>query len=124
MLTMPDNVEFDPTDKGTLRPNDKALTKKGDRFIPMKLPDFDHEIKLPNCASPEDPISLFTLYYTPEIIDWMVDKTNSHERYIKDPNLPFVRGNNWVDTTSAELYIFMAIRIYMTLAGRNEIADY
>ena len=31
---------FNPTDKGTLRPNAKPLRKKGDAFYPMNLLDF------------------------------------------------------------------------------------
>jgi hypothetical protein len=69
---MPEETVFDPTDKGTLRPNAKPLRKKGDAFKPMELPAFGWEITLPENVSPEDPITLFTMYYTPEIIDIMV----------------------------------------------------
>lgn len=75
---MPEATISDPTDKGTLRPNAKALPEKGDVFIPMKLPDFNHQIRLPPHADPNDPISLFSLYYTLEIIDWMTGCTNSY----------------------------------------------
>ena len=54
----------DPTDKGTKRPNAAPLTKKGKAFNPMILPDFDCEITLPDDVSPDDPISLFDMYYT------------------------------------------------------------
>jgi hypothetical protein len=40
ITTMPEETIFDPTDKGTLRPNAKPLRVKGDAFYPMKLPDF------------------------------------------------------------------------------------
>jgi hypothetical protein len=46
----------------------------------MKLPDFGWEINLPEHAFPDDPISLFTLYYTPEIMDLIVQKTNEYAR--------------------------------------------
>ena len=77
---MPEETIFDPTDKGTLRPNAKPLQKKGDTFQPMKLPDFSWEIILPEHVSPDDPITLFTIYYTPEIMDLIVEKTNGHLR--------------------------------------------
>jgi hypothetical protein len=71
---------FNPTDKGTLRPNAKPLRVKGDAFYPMKLPDFSWEITLLENVSPDDPITLFTMYYTPEIINMIVEKTNSYLR--------------------------------------------
>ncbi len=69
---MPEDTVFDPTDKGALRPKAKLIRKKGDSFEPMQLPYFDWEINLPENFSPDDPITLFTLYYTPEIIDLIV----------------------------------------------------
>jgi len=121
---MPEDIVFDPTDKRTLRPNAKPLAKKGDVFYPMKLPDFDAEIRLPEDASPDDPITLFTMYYTPEIIEWIVQKTNSYDRYIKDDSLPRCRGNEWYQTCPGEIYTYFAIRVYMTLYIHNEISDY
>jgi hypothetical protein len=35
---MPEDTVFDSTDKGTLRPNEDPLQKKGHAFKPMKLP--------------------------------------------------------------------------------------
>jgi hypothetical protein len=37
---MLEDTVFDPTNKGTLRPNIKPLRKKGDAFTPIQLPDF------------------------------------------------------------------------------------
>ena len=76
---MPEDTVFDSTDKGTLRPNAKPLLKKGDAFKPMGLPNFGWEINLPNDVSPDDPITLFTMYYTPEIINLIVEKTNKYQ---------------------------------------------
>jgi hypothetical protein len=75
---MSEDTVFDPTDKGTLRPNAKPLRKKGNAFKPMQLPDFGWEITLPEHTLPDDPITLFTIYYTPEIIDMIVEKTNEY----------------------------------------------
>jgi hypothetical protein len=75
---MPEDTIFDLIDKGTLRPNAKPLRTKGDTFKPMELPDFGWEIALPENASSNDPITLFTIYYTPEIIDLIVEKTNKY----------------------------------------------
>jgi hypothetical protein len=75
---MPDDTVFDSTDKGTLRPNEDPLRKQGSAFKPMQLPQFDWEINLPEYTSPDNPITLFTIYYTPEIIDLIVAKTNEY----------------------------------------------
>jgi hypothetical protein len=89
---MPEDTVFDPTDKGTLRPNAKPLQKKGDHFEPMILPEWGWEIHLPECASPDDPITLFTMYYTLEIINMIVEKTNQHIRQPQDDSCPQARA--------------------------------
>jgi hypothetical protein len=121
---MPEDTVFDFTNKGTLRPNSKPLRTKGDAFYPMKLPDFGWEITLPEHTSPNDPITLFTLYYTPEIMDLIVEKTNEYAREPINDLQPFARANQWYPTCRGELYIYFAIRIYITLYICNEISDY
>jgi hypothetical protein len=90
---MPEDTIFDSTDKGTLRPNAKPLRAKGDVFKPMKLPNFAWEITLPENTSPDDPITLFTMYYTPEIINTIVKKTNNYLREPKDDSCLRARAN-------------------------------
>jgi hypothetical protein len=75
---MPEDTVFDSTDKGTLRPNEDPIRKQGGTFKPIQLPNWGWEITLPENASPDDPITLFTMYYTPEIIDLIVEKTNKY----------------------------------------------
>jgi hypothetical protein len=79
---MPEETVFDPIDKGTLRPNAQPLRVKGDAFYPIELPDFGYEIALLENTSPDDLITLFTMYYTPEIINIIVKKTNN---YLREP---------------------------------------
>ena len=90
----------------------------------MELPQIDYEILLPEHASPEDPITIFTLYYTPQMIDCIVDATNEHPREPADPSRPRARAHSWYPTCPAEIYIYFAIRIYSTLYPETEIADY
>jgi len=90
---MPEETIFDPTNRGTLRPNTKPLRKKWTAFKPMKLPDFGWEITLPEHTSPDDPITLFTLYYIPEIMDLIVKKTNEYMREPEDDSRPRTRAN-------------------------------
>ena len=121
---MPEDTVFDPTDKGTLRPLAKPLRKKGDAFYPMDLPAFGWEITLPENVSADDPITLITMYYTTEIMDMIVQKTNDYVRTPEDDSCPHARANQWYPTCKGELYIYFAIRIYMTLYVCNEISDY
>jgi hypothetical protein len=69
---MTKDIINDLTDGGTKQPNTKSLLKARHKFIPIILPDFDFEITFPNDVSSDNPISLFTMYYTPEIIDTIV----------------------------------------------------
>ena len=112
---MPEYIVFDLTDKGTLRPDEEPLESQGDQFVPMKLPHFGQEIHLPENVSPDDPITLFTMYYTPEIMDMIVQNTNNYVRQLKDDLQLFARANNWYPTDRGELYLYFAIRVYMTL---------
>ena len=121
---MPEGTEPDPTDRGTQRPNVAPLQEKGTEFIPFECPDFEFEITLPADTSPEDPITLFTLYYTLEIVQEIVKHTNSVRREAQDPDKPNARASKWYPTCEKEIYIFLAIRIYMTLFPMDEIADY
>jgi hypothetical protein len=64
------------------------------------------------------------MYYTPEIIDLIVEKTNTYLRKPQDDSTPYARANDWYPTCRGEIYIYLAIRIYMSLHVENEIADY
>jgi hypothetical protein len=46
----------------------------------MELPDFGWEITLLEDVSIDDPITLFTMYYSPKIMDILVNKTNEYRR--------------------------------------------
>jgi hypothetical protein len=121
---MCENIENDPTDSATKRPNSSPLKRSGSHFIPMKLDEFGYQITLPHYASPDDPISLFTLYYTLEIVEQIVQYTNEYKRDPREPWRPHCRAHKWYPTCSAEIYTYLAIRIYMTLNVQNEISDY
>jgi len=90
---MAEGTEFDPTDTGTLRPNAKPLQTRGTQFSPMECPNFDFEIRLPIATNPQDAFDLFSLYYTPEIIESIAKYTNLSLRKAKDPSLERRRAN-------------------------------
>lgn len=109
---MPEGTERDPTDQGTLRPNIALLQEKGDEFKPIECPDFEFQITLPSGVTADDPIGLFTLYFTPEIIEGIVQHTNSVLREPQDLTRVYARAHAWYPTCAKEIYIFLGIRIY------------
>lgn len=121
---MAEGTQYDPTDTGTLRPNATPLEKKGTRFEPMECPDFDMEIQLPPHACASDPITLFTLYFPPEIIQSIVQCTNNYQREPRDPTKLNSRVLNWRPTCEKEIYVFLSIKIYMTVFPLNRVEDY
>ena len=121
---MPEGTEPDPTDRGTQHPNAAPLREKGSEFIPFDCPDFEFEITLPMDTSSDDPITLFTLYYTLEIIDSIVLHTNNVQRKAQDLSKADAQANQWYPTYAREIYLYLAIRIYMTLFQIDKIADY
>jgi hypothetical protein len=66
---MPKDTITDMINPGTYWPKALVLKTKSDYFEPMKLPDFEPKIYLPDHMSPDNPIIIFILYYTPEIIE-------------------------------------------------------
>ena len=89
---MAEGTRYDTTDTGTLRPNVKPLQQIGTDFMPMELPEIDQEIHLLEYASPDDPITLFTLYYSPQMIDYIVYTTNEYPREPADPSRRHARA--------------------------------
>jgi hypothetical protein len=118
---MSEDIQNGPATK---QPNSASLRKAGSTFIPMEILGFWYPIHLPESASPDDPKSLFTLYYSPEIIDQIVDYTNECFREPRGPKEPHCVAHNWYPTYAAEIYVYLCIRIYMTLIIQNEIQHY
>ncbi|KAG4427093.1 hypothetical protein IFR05_017424, partial [Cadophora sp. M221] len=122
---MPEDSISDPTDVATRRPKAPPLEKMGTEFEPLKLDEFDFEIYLPKNYSSDDPITLFTQYYTPDIVDKIVLATNSYQRPLPDDELkPWSRAAAWEPTTRKEIYLYLAFCIYMTIYPLNKIDDY
>jgi hypothetical protein len=91
---MPENIITDSTNPRTCRPKTKLLKTKSDRFDPMKLLDFYTEIYFPDHVSADNPIALFTIYYPPEIIKYIIQITNLNPRDLKNPELSRARTKN------------------------------
>lgn len=123
-MAAPNHTVADPTDYGTLRPNSPPIPTTGTCFQPLDCPDFEYKINLPSSFNLKQPVYLFLLYYNRDIINLIVDCTNQNERLPRDPDQFHARAKAWVPTCSKEIYIYLAIRIYMTTVKLHKVSDY
>jgi Transposase IS4 len=122
-LDQPSQTVGDPTDPaGTLRPNLPPEPRIGDSYIPMPAPEFDHQICLPDTVR-SDPIALFDLFFSPEILATIVASTNQYGR--DQARLAKTKkALNWTDTSIGELYAYLGILIYMARVPLVDTKDY
>ena len=79
MPKKPKNVVGDPTDpNGTLRPNlqPEIGTGDGDHYEPLICPEFDRIINLPTGVDKADPLAIWSLFFTQESLENIVQNTN------------------------------------------------
>jgi hypothetical protein len=97
---MPKDVQFDPTDKGTLRPKAKPIRLKGDHFTPLECPPFNAFINLPPYVYPDDAFGIFKLFFLEDIMQQIAQYTNACARQPKDPTKPWSRAYTWKEDTT------------------------
>src|SRR5438552_2763894 len=108
---MPKNVVGDPTDpRGTLRPNLHPEIGIGDHYEPLICPEFDRRINLPANISGADPLAIWSLFFTRESLENIVQNTNK-----KGGSLYKNHARLWKDMGISELYAYLAILFYMGL---------
>jgi hypothetical protein len=113
----------DPTDpKGTLRPNLPPEPATGVKFQPLKCSSFDHQINLPPSIDSHDAFSIWSLFFTTEQLQIIVDNTNKHQPAPAEARGPHAR--KWTNISVAELYAYLAILITMGLHPENDIKNY
>src|SRR5258706_850161 len=93
-------------------------TEKG--YEPLKCPDFAPKLNLP-CDS-GDPLAIFELFFPIGQITTIVENTNKKARQPDRTTCPYVQ--EWKDVSIAEVYIWLAILIYMGLYPLNDIESY
>ena len=79
-------------------------------------------ITFPEGVTPERPYSLFALYYNDEMIQSIVSTTNLYTRVVGEGEKAL--GRDWYNTTPQEIFIYLALRIYITVHVENEIDSY
>ena len=115
------NVVGDPTDpKGTLRPNlhPEIGTGESQHYEPLICPGFDRIINLPTSINRADPLAIWSLFFTCESLDSIIQNTNK-----KGASLRENQGEDawqWKDIDISELYAYLAILFYMGLHIEND----
>ena len=95
----------------TCRPVFNPATRCGAYFLPMEMPSRDPVIK----SLPHTPLELFQIFLPYSLVKTWVQYTNRWvESLLQDRHLkPAARLKSWVETSVAEVYIWLAILIYI-----------
>ena len=105
----PKGVVADSTDPATMRPDLPATVSTGLCFIPMNLPPFERKINLPPNVKPSDAWSLFELFLPQNMMQLIVEHTNSHvdhlDLYELDEDSHKKRLHQWTPMSIEEGYI-------------------
>jgi Transposase IS4 len=94
-------------------------------FEPIHIHDWDDHgsPNLPSNVKTHDPFELFSLFFTDEIMDKLVEWINKHaELYLLDEDAEQARA--WQPTCKQELYAYFAVQIYMGITIESCIEDY
>ena len=120
---MPAPTVGDTTDPiGTLRPNLPPQPTTGTYFEPLKCPKFDPVINLPASVDRSSPIAIWSLFFTPVILETIVQNTNTQGYAWPTSQGPHAR--KWRSLDLPKLYAWLAILFYMGLHIENETRDY
>ena len=95
------------------------------KFKPLYITDWDNHslLNLPPNINTHNPFKLFSLFFTDEIIDKLVEWTNKHtELYPSDKDNKHPRLQQ--PTCKQELYAYFAVQIYIGITIESCIKDY
>ena len=94
-------------------------------FEPLHIDNFDDHgsPNLPPKVDTHDPFKLFSLFFTEDIMDKLVEWTNKHaELYPPDEETEHPRL--WQPTCRQELYAYFGVLIHMGITIESSIEDY
>ena len=95
------------------------------KFEPLYIDDWDDygSPNLPPNVNTHDPFELFSLFFTDEIMDKLVEWTNEHAE-LYPPNEELEHPRAWQPTCKQELYAYFAVQIHMGITIESCIEDY
>ena len=117
-----ENAKFDPTDPGgTYRPDLPPTTKKGVKFTPLKMPYRDPEAR----DLSDTPMGIFRKFLPDFLVKSWADATNQHARACITKDMKqHSRLHRWQPTSTAEIFVFIAIVICMQNHPENAIETF
>ena len=118
-----DHVRKDPQPEKAPKeppPKPKLLPK----YKPMQIKKpFTHGYGLLPDTTPDDPYTIFSLFFTESILETLVRYTNEYAfLYYSGPKTPYSR--TWYPTTISEFRAFLGVSIQMGLHLESGITDF
>jgi hypothetical protein len=98
-------------------PGDAPIPPPLPKFEPLKIPKTTPQHNLLTTVDRNDPVAIFDLFFTEDVIQSLTDCTNANIRYRKsqevmDPRLtPHIRTGK--DIAPIEMYGFLGISLWM-----------
>ncbi|RFU33083.1 hypothetical protein B7463_g3217, partial [Scytalidium lignicola] len=123
-MVAPTNAVPDSTDLGTLRPNFEPVVEVGETFTPLICPEFNHKINLPPNIKPNDPLGIFTLFFSRPVVKELVENTNKSYQEALGKGTVKESYPKWAPLTVEELYLYLGIRVYMSLTVLKQLKYY
>ena len=103
----------DSTDpQGTRRPNEDPILDSAHTFNPVIVADRPPKLCLPSNVSPNNAYSIFSLFFTNEVLETIAKNTNGYATLQKAHIRPRVL---WKDTSVAGLKAYLGVLIYRSL---------
>ncbi|KAJ3455627.1 hypothetical protein MRS44_017109 [Fusarium solani] len=114
-----ENSRREQPDDFTCRPVFSPTTRCGAYFLPMEMPSRDLEVK----SLPQTPLELFQLFLPYSLVKSWLRYTNSWvQSLLQSRHLgPASRLRGWYETSVAEVYVWLAILIYIGIHKESTI---
>ena len=131
------NIDFDPPTQYSIPPTQYSIPPtrkaKGPPPQPWPLPSFEplHITNFDDHGTPNlppnldlyDPLAIFKLFFTDEIMDKLAEWTNKYtELYPAEEKVKY--KHKWKLTNRQELYAYLSVLIYIGITIESAIKDY
>ena len=97
-------------------------------FSPLLIDDYydPGEAAVPSSIDRHDPMALFSLFFTDEILDKMAGWTNAfvEAHSVSEKDIPRGKQRPWLPTYRQELYVYFGVIIYMGITIELVVEDY
>jgi hypothetical protein len=109
-----------PSDPPSIQTPETPEPPAKEPYTPLKCPYFTPVVDLP-CDS-SDPLAIWELFFPRGQVNTIRENTNRNAKLPDKTTYKYAR--NWKPVSLAEVYIWLAILIYMGLYPQNDIESY